>query len=348
MSMINTRFQAFRAQAALDKYETRASRWGALDLFVNQTNSAGSIVSEDLKEKAIRAAGSALEVPVIDYDSGVSVTNQTIPLVTTGAPSTTQMVQVTFTHYYFGFLIHPAQHFNNEITMQREFNAQLQKHIFEMANMLDTAALGVLEANKTQVLNDDLGGRYSLTGNVIVAPAAEEDAFMGDVNVLMAGNDYFDQIHVVGNGSVESHLRRRLLEQGMYNERDKQYQYQDKIFHFSNNLANGAGQKLGMFAVQANTLGMLQQFAPDCVMGNSTHKHDWDIETLPILNLPIGTYFYDDAVNGSALSGAATAHLTATKAEAYAFHHAVAWIAPYNSDIATRPSAIAKVALASA
>jgi hypothetical protein len=330
----------------LDKWETRASRWGALDMFKAQTDAPGSIISDDLKTKAIAAAGSSLQVPVIDYDAGVQVTNQTIPLVVTDSASTSQLVSITFTHYYFGFLIHPAAHFNNEISMQRDFNAKFEKKMYAMAKMMDDAALAALEASKTQVLGDTLGGRYALTSNVIVGPLAEQDAVVGDINPLMAGNDFFGNIHVVANGSMESHIRNRLLEKGQFNSEDKQYQYNDKIWHFTNGLANGAGHKATAFAVQSNAVGLLQQFAPDCVMGNRTHKHLWDIETLPILNMPIGVYQYDDAVDGSALHGAASAHLTATKAEAYAFHHAVAYITPYNSAPVTRASAVAKVAIA--
>lgn len=348
MSLINTRLLAFRADSPLDKWETRASRWGFLDLFIKQSMDPAGVVTPDLQEKAIAAAGSLLQVPVIDFDSGVQVLNQTIPLNVSGDPSTSQLVDVVFTHYYFGFLIHPAAHFNNEISMQREFNTQLRKHVYKLMDMWDISAGAALEAIKTQVLNDDLGGRYSLTGDVVVAPLAEQDAVIGDINPLFSGNDFFGPVHVVANGSMESHVRNRLLEKGQFNSEDKSYQYNDKEFHFSNNLANGAGHKATAFAVQGGSIGMLQQFAPDCVMGNQTHKHLWDIETLPMANLPMGVYQYDDAVNGSALNGAASAHLTATKAEAYAFHTAIAWLVPYNSDAATRPSSVMKVAIANA
>lgn len=345
MSLINTRFNAFRASSPLDKWETRASSWGFLDLFKSQTDDPMGIISQDLKDKAIASAGSGLEVPVIDFDAGVQVQNQTIPLAITGLPSVSQMVQVTFVHYYWGFLIHPAQHFNNEITMQREFNEQTRKHIFKFMDLLDNAGGAALEAGKTQVLADDLGGRYALVGDTIEAPLAEQNAVVGDVNPLMAGNDFYGPYHMVANPSMNSHVRNNLLEKGQYNTENKTYQYADKTWHFSNNLANAATHKATAFAVQAGSVGMLQQFAPDCVMANRTHKHLWDIETLPIAEMPIGVYQYDDAVDGSGLGGAATELLTATKAEAYGFHTAIAFMTPYNSLPATRASAIAKVGI---
>lgn len=346
MSLLNTRLQNFRSNAPLDKWETRPSRWGGVDLYTQQTNDPAGIITEDLVQKALDAVGSGLQVPVIDFDAGVQVLNQTIPVATADSPNTSQLVDITFTHYYWGFHLYPAAYKNNEIAMQRDFNRKMEKHIYKFLDLLDVAMLSSLEADKTQVLNDDLGGRYSLTSNVVVAPDTEKDAVIGDINPLFSGNDFFGRIHVLANGSMESHVRNRLLEKGQFNTEDKTYQYNDKIFHFSNNLANAAGQRATAFAVQGGAVGMLQQFSPDCLMGHSTHKHSWDIVNLPIANMPIGTYFYDDAVDASAVNGAASAHLTASKVEAYAFHTAIALITAYNSDASTRPSPIMKIAIA--
>ena len=345
MSLINTRLLALRAASNVDKWETRAGRWGALDAFKKQTEAPGGVISDDLKAQALAAVGNTLTIPVIDYDSGVTVSATTIPLVTTGTPSTSQLMAVTFIQYYWGFLIHPAQHKNNEISMQREFNEQMTKHIYKYMDLLDVACLAALEAAKTQVLTDDLGGRYAKVGNVVEGPLAEQDAFIGDLNPLNTGNDFFGPLDIVANGSMESHVRNRLLEKGQFNTEDKTYQYNDKEFHFTNNLANAVGHRATAFALQKGSVGLLQQFAPDCLMGNSTEKYKWDIENLPIMDMPIGTYQYSDAVDGSALGGAATAHLTATLMESYAFHNAIAIVTPYNSAPATIASSIMKAAI---
>jgi hypothetical protein len=346
MSLINTRLQAFRATSNVDKWETRASRWGGLDLFRQQTLDPNGIISDDLRQKAIAAVGSDLQIPVLDFDSGVTVQNVTQPVTIVGDPSTSQLMAVTFVQYYWGFRIFPAQHFNNEISMQREFNEQMRKYIYKFSDELDLAAIASLEAAKTQVLADDLGGRYSLTANTIVAPLAEQDAVIGNINPLMAGNDFYGPHHVLANPSLESHIRNRLIEKGQFNTEDKTYQYNDKTFHFTNNVSNAVGQKATGYAVQAGSVGMVQQFGADAVMGNTTHKHVWGIEQLPMLGMPIGVYQYEDAIDASGVGGAATAHLTASKVEAYGFHTAVAFITPYNSDAANNASAIAKVAIA--
>lgn len=349
MSLVNTRLQAFRSNVTpLDKWETRAGRWGFLELFNAQTQAGGGVITDDLRQKAIAAVGSELQVPVFNYDDTVTVTNQTIPVVTADSPNTSALVNITFTQFYWSFLIHPARHFNQEIPMQRDFDEKMRKHTFKFLDLLDNLCGSALEAVKTQVLQDTLGGRYSLgAGNVVLAPNNEEINVIGDLNPLFYGNDFFDQIAVVGNGSLDSMLRTKLLPNGAFNSQDQTFQWLDKTFYFSNNLPNAVGHKATGFAVQPGAVGLLQQFAPDCVLGNQTSKHAWDIDTLPIANMPIGTYYYEDAVNAGALD-ASTAHLTATKAEAYAFHTAIATITPYNSAPATRPSAAMKFAVQNA
>lgn len=348
-----TRIQNFRAQSPVDKWETRASSYGFLDLFVAQTNSPTGIITQDFSEKAINSSGVSVEIPVINNE-GFTIQNVTQPVTVVGDPSTSALVTITFVNYYFGFRIFPAIHKNNEISMQREFNTKLQGYVYSLLNALDQAGATAFEAAKTQVLADDLGGRYSLTSNVIVAPVAEEEAVLGDVNPIFRGNKFQEgPINIVGNPSFESHVRNKLLEKGQYNTENKMYQYSDKTFHFSNNLSNAAGHKATFFAVKGDSCGMVQQFSPDCLLGHSTHKHSWDIMTVPIANIPMGVFEYDDAVNanttgaGSTSIDGASSPNTATKMEAYGFHTAIAFVVTHNSDPANIASPVHKYAIAS-
>ena len=345
MSLINTRLTNFRAESPADKWEVRASQYGGFDLFRTQTVSPSGIITPDLEAKALAAVGTPLQIPVLDNET-FTITNVTQPVTVTGTPNTSQVYAVTFVNYYFGFRMFPAQHYNNEISLQREFGRKLNGYTYALLAALDAAAIAVLEANKTQVLTDDLGGRYSLVSDVVVGALAEQDAIIGDLNPIFSGNDFFGPIAVVANPSLESHVRNRLIEQGGFNDRDKTYQYSDKSFHFSNGISNAVGHKATGFAVQADSCGLLQQFSRDAILGHATSQHVWDVETLPIANIPIGVYQYDDAIDANAISGAATADMTASKMEAYGFHTAVAFVAPYNSDLTTIESSIMKFAIA--
>jgi len=344
MSLINTRLQNFRADSPVDAWEVRASQYGFLDLFKNQTSSPNSIITDDLKKKAIAAVGSSLEIPVIQNET-FTISNVTQPVVITGDPSTSQLYAVTFVHYNFNFRLFPGMHVNNDIKLQREFARKLEGFVYALLASLDTAGESALGTKKTQVLANTLGGRYALVGDIVEAPLAEEGAVIGDINPLFSGNDFFGPIHIVGEPATQSHVRNKLLEKGEFNTDNKTYQWADKTFYWSNRLSNAAGHKATMYAVQNNCVGLLQQFGADNLLNNKTHKHVWDIETLPIAGMQIGVFQYDDAIDGSALGGASTTHLTATKMEAYGFHTAVAFVTPYNSDLANIASPIMKLAI---
>jgi hypothetical protein len=344
MSLVATRLENFRPTADVDKWEVRAQRVGALEAFKRQTEDPNGIISDDLQNQAIAAVGSTLEVPVLDFES-TTISNVTQPVAIVGDPSTSALYAVTFTDYYFGFRIFPAQHANNDVKIQREFNRQMMRYVYQLLDDLDQAAIAALEAAKTQVLANDLGGRYSLTSNVIVAPLAEQNAIVGDINPLMGGNKFYGPFDFVCNPGFESHVRNNLLEKGEFNSDDKRYQYNDKTWFFTNNIANGVGHKATGYAIQSGSVGILSQFLPDNVMRSETHKHRWDIELIPGLNMQMGVYQYDDAVDASALN-ASTTHLTASKMEAYGFHARWAFLTPYNSDAANIASAIGKVAIA--
>ena len=59
-----------------------------------------------------------------------------------------------------------------------------------------------------------------------------------------------------------------------------------------------------------------------------------------MLNMPVGTYFYDSVGDYSAIAGAATADMTRTRKEHYGFAVDVAFLTAYNSSPSTLASPI--------
>lgn len=345
MSLINTRIQNLRANSNLDKYEIRPSRYGALDLFMMQSEDPNGILTPELRQVAENSIHSVLQVPVIDYDAGVSIGN--VRSVTIAdSENTSQLVTLTFATYAWGFTLVPAAFMNNEISMQRDFEKKFNKYLYEFANTLDTACIAALGAAKSQVFADPLG--YTVTGNVLQVPLANRQQILADLNPIMAANDFFGQIHVVGNGGVES-LVRTLTESGIYNAENKTYQYSDKMFHFTNRIANSAGppvQYANLYAVNEGSVGMLTRFEREALLNRRmADGTEWSIDTLPMLNMPVGTYFYESKGDNSAIAGAATADLTRAYKEHYGFAVDVAFLTAYNSDPATIASPIVQATL---
>lgn len=337
MSLVLTRIQNIRANSNLDKFEYRPSRYGALNAFMVQSEDPTGILTEELKQKARTSIGNTLETPVIDYDADITI-GSTRTLTIADSENTSRMVQITFATYAWGFTIAPAMYMNNEIGIQKDFETKMMKYIYAFAKKLDEAALAQLAASKTQILKNKL--LYDFSSNAINAKWTERENVFGDLEVMMGANDFYGQLHIVGDPGVES-IMRKLQQHGLYNDVNKQNEFGTKIVHLTNNIAAAGGKYAQGYAVNAGSLGLLTRFERDCLLGTvSGDGHEWGIATLPMLNMPVGTYFYDSVGDYNAIAGAATADMTRTRKEHYGFAVDVAFLTAYNSSPSTLASPI--------
>jgi hypothetical protein len=337
MSLVLTRIQNIRANSNFDKFEYRPSRYGALNAFMVQSEDPTGILTEELKQKARTSIGNTLETPVIDYDADITI-GSTRTLTIADSENTSKMVQITFATYAWGFTIAPAMYMNNEIGIQKDFETKMMKYIYAFAKKLDEAALAALAANKTQVLKNSL--LYNWSSNAINAKWTERENVFGDLEVMMGANDFYGQLHIVGDPGVES-IMRKLQQHGLYNDVNKQNEFGTKIVHLTNNIAAVEDKYAQGYAVNAGSLGMLTRFERDCLLGTvSGDGHEWGIATLPLLNMPVGTYFYDSVGDYNTIAGAATTDMTRTRKEHYGFAVDVAFLTAYNSAPSTLASPI--------
>lgn len=337
MSLVLTRIQNIRANSNLDKFEYRPSRYGALNAFMVQSEDPTGILTDELKQKARTSIGNTLETPVIDYDAGITI-GSTRTLTIDDSENTSKMVQITFATYAWGFTIAPAMYMNNEIGIQKDFETKMMKYVYAFAKKLDEAALAVLATNKTQVLKNSL--LYDWSSNAINAKWTERENVFGDLEVMMGANDFYGQLHIVGDPGVES-IMRKLQQHGLYNDVNKQNEFGTKVVHLTNNIAAADGKYAQGYAVNAGSLGMLTRFERDCLLGTvSGDGHEWGIATLPLLNMPVGTYFYDSVGDYNTIAETATADMTRTRKEHYGFAVDVAFLTAYNRPHSTLASPI--------
>ena len=337
MSLVLTRIQNIRANSNLDKFEYRPSRYGALNAFMVQSEDPTGILTEELKQKARTSIGNTLETPVISYDADITI-GSTRTLTIADSENTSKMVQITFATYAWGFTIAPAMYMNNEIGIQKDFETKMMKYIYAFAKKLDEAALAQLAASKTQILKNKL--LYDFSSNAVNAKWTERENVFGDLEVMMGANDFYGQLHIVGDSGVES-IMRKLQQHGLYNDVNKQNEFGTKVVHLTNSIAAAEGKYAQGYAVNAGSLGMLTRFERDCLLGTvSGDGHEWGIATLPLLNMPVGTYFYDSVGDYNTIAGAATADMTRTRKEHYGFAVDVAFLTAYNSAPSALPSPI--------
>lgn len=343
MSLVATRLQNWRiSNPALDRNMTRPCEYGALDFFIEQTNAGNSILSPELRDRAFASIGNTVQIPVINYDGNVEVSN-TRTCVIADAENTSALYNVVWATYSVGFTMVPTVYMNNEITYEHDFQRKLEKVSRALADKLDTEAVAALEAQKTQVFKDLL--QYQQVGNVIEVPTQMATEILGDINPIMRANCYPEMVHIIGNAGVDS-LIRKLAQHGVYNDVNKRMEYDNKVLHYTNNVTNEAGKNGTFFAVAGGNVGVLTRVDREALRRARANFHEWDVVRLPYIDLPVGSHYYTAVGDQSATAGAATADLTCAVKEYFGFSVDVAFIVAYNSNVDTVANPIIKAEIA--
>lgn len=344
MSLVATRLQNWRVEnPEFDRNMTRPCEYGALDFFIEQTNAPTSIISQNLRDRAFASIGNTVQIPVINYDGDVQVYNVR-SCVIPDDENTSALYTIVWATYAVGFTMTPAAYMNNEITYEHDFFRKLEKITRALADTLDKGAIAALEANKTQVFKDLLN--YTKQGNVIEVPTQMATEILGDINPIMRANCYPEMIHIIGNAGVDS-LVRKLAQHGVYNDVNKRMEYDNKVFHYTNNVLNESSKNGTFFAVADGNVGVLTRVDREALRGTKANFHEWDVVRLPLIDLPVGSHYYTAVGDQSSIMGAATEDLTCAVKEYFGFSVDVAFLVAYNSDAATVANPIIKAEIAS-
>lgn len=343
MSLVATRLQNWRVQSPnFDKNMTRPQEYGALDFFAQQSAAPNSIISPELAEKAFASMGNTVQVPVINYDGDVTVSNARTCVVA-DAENTSALYTVVWSTFAAGFTMVPAAYMNNEISYDHDFARKIEKISRAMADKLDQGAVAALEAGKTQVFKDSLN--YTVTGNVVEVPNQMQTEILGDMSPMMRANAYPGLIHIIGNAGIDS-LVRKLAQHDVYNDVNKRLEYDNKVLHYTTNVLNETGKNGTFFAVADGNVGVLTRVDREALRRTNVNFHEWDVVRLPYIELPVGSHYYTAVGDQSAIMGDATADLTCAAKEYYGFSVDVAFVVAYNSDMASVANPIIKAEIA--
>ena len=128
MSLVATRLQNWRVEnPEFDRNMTRPCEYGALDFFIEQTDSATSIISPKLRERAFASIGNTVQIPVIDYDGNVQVSNVRSCIIQDDE-NTSSLYTIVWATYAIGFTMVPAAYTNNEISYEHDFFRKMEKN----------------------------------------------------------------------------------------------------------------------------------------------------------------------------------------------------------------------------
>ena len=344
MSLIATRLQNWRVEnPEFDRNMARPLEYGALDFFIQQTNAANSIINPNLRDRAFASIGNTVQVPVIDYDGDVTVSNVR-SCVIGDDENTSALYTVNWVTLSVGFTMVPSLYMNNEITYEHDFARKMEKICRALATALDVQAIAALEANKTQVFKDHL--YYEVTSNAVQVPWIARMEWLSDMNAIMRANAYPRMLHVVGNTGIDA-LVRKLAEHDLYNDVNKRLEYANKVFHFTTNVENEEGNFATAYVVEDGNVGVLTRVDREALRRTRANFHEWDVVRLPYIDLPVGSHYYTSVGDQSNVAGAASEDMTCVVKEYFGFSLDVAFLVAYNSDPEHVANPIIKVEIAS-
>lgn len=343
MSLVQTLVQDSRVRSDLDKFELTITNAGIFDTFRRQTEAAGSIVSQRLAQEAFASIGRDVTVPVLNYKD-VTI-RSTRPLIIPADENTSAFVTVVWTTIGYGIKMYPAQHVNNELGYQQDFDHKFKAMMRKFMLTLEALGNTALNAAKNQVAPPGLPGGHTFTSDVYSETGIADlksSYIFHDLEPALAALDLDSMmLDVCGNQSLRS-IVARMEGYGEFNEEDKTLPFDGKMMHWSNQIANAGGKSATGYAIEDGSIGLLSRVEADSLLGTSARTgHEWGTVQLPGIGT-VGTYSYEKEVDASAVAGAATAHLTRTIEQNFDFTWDQAFITPYNSDPATIPSAILK------
>lgn len=320
----------------------RPLEYGALDFFIEQTNASNSIINPNLRDRAFESIGNTVQVPVINYDGDVTVSNVR-SCVIADDENTSALYTVNWVTLAVGFTMVPQLYRNNEISYEHDFARKMEKICRALATEMDKLAIAALEANKTQVLADAL--YYTVTANSVQIPWIARMEFLSDMNAMMRANAYPGLIHVIGGAGFDSMVR-KMAEHDIYNDVNKRLEYDNKVFHYTNNIVNENGIFATGYIVEDGNVGVLTRVDREALARTRANFHEWDVVRLPFIDLPVGSHYYTSVGDQSTIAGAASADMVCNVKEYFGFSVDVAFLVAYNSDPTTVANPIIKVEVA--
>lgn len=342
MSLVATRIEKVVVDVnRFDKNEHRLSEYGALNFFVASSNNA-PLLTKEMRDKAIMSANQTLQIPVLKYDGTISVSNSRSCSVA-DAENTSTLVDVTFVTYSVGFTMVPTLYSNNHIGYEKDFEAKLKKCARVLGAALDSAAIAALEAAKTQVYAESL--LYDTTGDVLTANWESRENILGDIEPIMAANDFYGRVHIIGNIGVKS-LLNQLLKNGEFNAKDDRLEWAGKTFWYTNRITNEDTDYATFYAVEEGNVDILYAYDRETALSSAMGKaitslgHSWEVVDMPYLGIPVGLHYYESVGDQSSIAGGASADMTCVRKQYYGFSVDVAFVVAYNSALTTRANPI--------
>jgi hypothetical protein len=341
----DTAFLAYQAMEA-DKYDKHENRkplnYGAINAVMSDTENT---VNADELEKAHTASERTTQIPVLkrgDFSSTRVTSGASCTMIDNA--STSAYVGLTWSFYKNGFSMVPAQYKNNQIGYNRDFAHKMSLLVDDVLSVLDTAAISLLETNKSQVNNAD-GNPYDYTANTIVVPTTDQEHFFNEVMPMMFQNDLPSTLKMVASPRVMAYIS-RINAQGAGNSTNLAYQeYLGQEFNYDRFLSIPTSYRDVIYMFAPGSTGMLQwihsDFRENAVTGDGMQYGTMEI----IPGLTVGVRRKTTCADNSTETG--DDGDSGSIKDQFTIEFYYSFVTAYNSVPSTNPGTIFKAILAS-
>ncbi len=328
---------------AMSKNSLRIGEYGALELFVDETKTAGGVITPELARRSFGSSGRTLQIPVWDPNGNIAVTTSRSCTVA-DAENTSKLYTVVYGNVSSGFTMVDDLYTNNEFSYEDDWLMKYRTMEDKLGDALDVLAIAALAAGQTQVFAQQLG--YTVTGHSVQVPYTKRVNIFGDVKGMMRANRFrADGLRIVGNAGCEA-IVRNLQIFGRENAQNLDREFAGNRLYYTNNVANATATQTtsysgAFFAVAPGMVGMLTRVSrTEFAMRGPVLSHEWGYEMLPGLGIEFGTHIYKTVGDNSAIAGGASTDLICGPKTHFGFSLDVAFITAYNPAIATQANPI--------
>jgi hypothetical protein len=347
MALLDTYLQNIRAKypSLLDRDELRMTKFGLVDSAIAHTRSPQSILSADVKQKALTSQGRLMQIPV--RKKGVVTITNTRSCTLGAYESNSALIDLTWTTLVAKISMVPAQYEKNEIGYIDDLAAKLLEVKEAMLGAIEDAIYAKLDADKSTFFNSTLvGTKYPLAGNTLQVAAADWQFFFNDLRAIQAADEFYPTEHYV-DGSVNlMPIVEQYMNQGPGNAVNSNFQFGDKTFRFSNGVVDAPAKRATGFMMALGSIGFLTRLDIDSRNNSkSSDGMEWGSIVLDGMPFEIGYKYKSQCSDQSALNGSGMGHLTSTLYEQWEFSVDFALATPYNSDPVNKPNVIKKFEL---
>jgi len=309
----------------LQQFESRLSDYDVVKAFIDSTE---LLVPKAALESAKKSSRHVAKLPVLNkLDVTIGDSRAFTPA---GLDSTTAFVTPSYSTFSFSFDMKPSYYAENYIAYNQDFAHKLLQGLKAFGESLDTAAVGFLETNLSQVNQSPLFG--GIIGDTVTVAASLKEEFYKSIPSIMRRNDLSGS-RVIDIANPEAQIMYdSIARQGAGNSVNTAYQISNFQPYRSNRVALDAGTTECHYLVPEGHLGLLEWIPEDFRQGQIISEGDlWSTIVDPIFGFTWALRYKAECSDLSAEVGG-IADLTSAFRERFEFSIDIAFMTSYSSD----------------